>query len=86
MADDILKKARVAVAAILTVLVIVIAFQNTGMVTIQLLFWNLALSRILVLLVTFVLGALAGILGGYLLRARRRQKAARVEAYRSEEK
>ncbi len=86
MAGDILKKARVAFVLILTVLMVIIAFQNTEIVTIQLLFWSLTLSRILVLLFTFVLGAFAGILGGYLLRAGRRHKAARVGAYRSEEK
>ena len=85
MAGDIMKKTRVAIAAILTILVVVIAFQNTEIVTIQLLFWSLTLPSILVLLVTFVLGALAGIWGGYILRTSRRKKAARVGAYRSKE-
>ena len=72
MVGDTLKKVKIILAAILTLLVIIIAFQNTEIVTIQLLFWHLTLSRIVVLFVTFVLGALAGILGSYLFRASRR--------------
>jgi len=73
-AGDILKKARAALTLILTILTIIIAFQNTEIVTIQLLFWSLTLSRILVLLATFALGAFAGILGSYLFRASRKRK------------
>ena len=69
VADDFLRKAKVALAAILSLLVIIVSFQNTEIVTIQLLFWNLTLSRILVLFVTFSLGAFAGILGSYLFQA-----------------
>ncbi len=86
MAGDILKNARVAFVVILAGLMIIIAFQNAEIVTIQLLFWSLTLSRILVLLGTFVMGAFAGILGGYLLRASRRHKAARFGVDRPEEK
>jgi uncharacterized integral membrane protein len=74
MAGDFLRKTRLVLATILTMLVIVVAFQNTEIVTIQLLFWNLTLSRILVLFFTFLLGAFAGILGSYFFRASRKSK------------
>ena len=72
MAGDILRKAKAALAVILTLMVLILSFQKPELVPLQLLFWNLTLSRILVLFVTFLLGAFAGILGSYLFRASRK--------------
>jgi uncharacterized integral membrane protein len=47
---------------IFTVLVAVFALQNSGEVEIKLWFWTIRTSMVLVLILTFAFGALAGIL------------------------
>ena len=47
---------------IFTVLIAVFALQNSGEVEIKLWFWSIRTSMVLVLILTFAFGALAGIL------------------------
>jgi uncharacterized integral membrane protein len=47
---------------VFTVLIAVFALQNSGEVEIKLWFWSIRTSLVLVLILTFALGAVAGIL------------------------
>ena len=48
------------VVAIIVLLVLLVIFQNTDVVTLRFLFWRASLSLVLVLLLTVVIGLLAG--------------------------
>ena len=45
---------------VLVVLCLVVFFQNTEVVTFRLFFWELTMSRIILLLITLVLGIIIG--------------------------
>jgi len=65
-------KLKAACGGLLAVLALIIAFQNTEVMRVQLLFWEVTLSKIVVLVVLFLLGAIAGVAGNFLLKKVRR--------------
>lgn len=58
-------KAKSIIAIILILLVVVFTIQNTEIVTIKFLFFDISMSRVLVILGCFLLGLITGILIGY---------------------
>ena len=62
-----MKKVKLIAWIVVTVAAIIIALQNTEVMTTRLLFWTVTMSRSLTLLATFVLGVLTGAIGGMLL-------------------
>lgn len=58
-------------ATVLVAALLVFAIQNTTVVTIQLLFWKVSLSRALLILFVFAMGLLAGLTLANILRSRR---------------
>lgn len=53
-------KAKTIIITILSTLFIVVLLQNTQVVTFQILFWKIAMSRIIFFLSMFVIGFLLG--------------------------
>ncbi|MFO7769074.1 MAG: lipopolysaccharide assembly protein LapA domain-containing protein [bacterium] len=51
---------RIAIALVLTVLLLVLAAQNTAVVEIRLLFWTVSMSRVLLILFAAAAGFAAG--------------------------
>lgn len=51
---------KLAVALILIGLVLVVLFQNAQVVTVRFLFWKIAMSRIILLLLTLIAGFVSG--------------------------
>ena len=52
--------AKTIISLILVILVIVFVLQNTQVVDVRLLVWKVSMSRALMVLVTFVVGVVAG--------------------------
>lgn len=50
------------ISLILLVIVVLFVLQNTQVVEVQLLFWTVSMSRALMLLGTFLIGIIAGLL------------------------
>ena len=48
------------ITGVLVALVLIFVFQNTQVVEVEFLVWKISMSRALVLLITFLFGALAG--------------------------
>ncbi len=63
-------KFKTGVILVLTVLFLIIIFQNTQVVSIRLLFWQLTMSRIIWLFIVMIIGFAMG----YLLCAMRKSK------------
>jgi uncharacterized integral membrane protein len=53
---------KLIIATVIAVLVIIVAFQNSVPVELKLLFWTAPVNRLLLILLTFLLGAAAGML------------------------
>ncbi len=66
-------KIKVAVAAVVAVLAIIVIFQNTEVVKTQLLFVSVEMPRALLLIVTLLLGVLLGLMAA--IRIRRKPNA-----------
>ena len=64
---------RKIVIGILSILALIIIFQNMQVVNIQLLFWQVSMSRILLLFVCLLIGAVVGLLSYPLLFKNRRE-------------
>jgi uncharacterized integral membrane protein len=58
---------------VLVVLCLVVFFQNTGVVTFKIFFWELSMSRIVMFLFTLIVGAIIG----YVIATIRRGKPSR---------
>lgn len=58
-------KPKFVIIILLTVLALIIAFQNKEIVTFQLFFWTISMSRILVIVGFLFVGFLLGLLAGY---------------------
>jgi uncharacterized integral membrane protein len=74
---------------VFTVLIAVFALQNSGEVEIKLWFWSVRTSLVLILILTFAFGALAGILfslPGWSQKPSRRKKEQQVTAAPESEK
>ena len=66
-------KIKVAVAAVVAVLAIIVIFQNTEVVETRLLFITVGMPRALLLIVTLLLGVLLGLMTA--VRIRRKSNA-----------
>jgi len=55
-------KPKYIVIIVITVLALIIAFQNQEIVTFQLLFWSISMSRILMMAGFLLVGLLVGLL------------------------
>ena len=55
-------KTKYIIIIVLTILALVIAFQNTEIVTFHIFFWTISMSRILMMVGFLVVGFLAGLL------------------------
>ncbi len=58
---------KIAIAILLGLLLLVIILQNTEVVAVKLLFWEMQMSRVLLIL----LAAVVGFVGGYVVSATR---------------
>ena len=54
------RKVRVISALILTVVVLIVGFQNSEPVSVNLLFWHFSMSKLMLIVGCFLLGGLAG--------------------------
>lgn len=54
---------KIIIAILLALMILILVVQNTGIVTVRLLFWKFEMSRVLLIL----LAAVAGFLCGYVL-------------------
>lgn len=66
-------KIKLAVAAVVAILVIIVIFQNTEIVETRLLFITVSMPRALLLIVTLLLGVLLGLMTA--VRIRRKPNA-----------
>lgn len=66
-------KIKLAVAAVVAILVIIVIFQNTEIVQTRLLFITVSMPRALLLIVTLLLGVLLGLMTA--VRIRRKPNA-----------
>ena len=57
-----MKKVKLAAIVIVSVVALIIVLQNTEVTPARILFWNLPMSRALLLILTFVLGFVIGVL------------------------
>lgn len=55
-------KAKTIIILVLILLLLIILIQNTQVVTFSLLFWKISMSRIVLLVVTILLGFIIGLL------------------------
>ncbi|MDA0972471.1 MAG: LapA family protein [Bacteroidetes bacterium] len=55
---------KVLIIILLTLLVAIVSIQNTAIVDLKFFIWTLSISRILLILISFVLGLLVGLLLG----------------------
>jgi uncharacterized integral membrane protein len=58
-------KPKFVIIIVLTLLTLIIAFQNKEIVTFHLFFWTISMSRILVIIGFLFVGFLLGLLAGY---------------------
>ena len=79
-----MKRPKLIFLVTLGVIVLILIFQNTEVTTINLLFWTLAMPRSLLLSLTFMMGALAGVIAVHLLKKKKAQKS-RVEKTESDQ-
>ena len=64
-----MKKAKLIAIAVVSILTLIIVVQNTEPAQARILFWTVEMSRALLLMLTFILGLVTGILlATYLLR------------------
>jgi uncharacterized integral membrane protein len=64
-----MKKAKIITIVVILLLVLIVFLQNTQAVETKLLFLTVTMPRVLLLLVTFVLGFVGGLItAGYVLR------------------
>jgi len=63
LTDEQMKKAKLAVVVVFSILAVVIVLQNTEVTQTRILFMTVQMSRALLLILTFALGFVAGILG-----------------------
>lgn len=61
------------IAAFLLLIAIILVAQNTGIVTLRFLFWEAAMSRVVLLLITLVVGFLIGFVTAKLPKGRARE-------------
>lgn len=57
-----MKKVKLAAIVIVLVVALILVLQNTEVTPVRILFWDLPMSRALLLILTFVLGFVGGVL------------------------
>jgi len=72
-----MKRVRVAAILVILLLFLMVVAQNTEVVSVRLLFWNLQMSRIILLTLSCAVGVIVGILLGRPWR--RREQYARAK-------
>ena len=65
--------ARLIALAVVLVLFLILIFQNIEVVSVRILFWTPEISKSLMLILTFLLGAIVGILAGLQMSRSRRK-------------
>ncbi len=65
-------KVKLGAVTVAVVLVLIVAFQNTDPMDVRVLFWQPSMAKTGVLFAVFVAGKIAGCLGSYAVRARRK--------------
>lgn len=68
--------AKLVVLVVLSVVLLVIVLQNTETVTVKVLFWDLAMSRVLLILFTGLVGFVLGFVVAKLTDGRARSRLA----------
>ena len=63
-----MKKAKIIIIAVIVVLSLIVFFQNTEVVVTKILFAKIEMSRAVLLLLTFGLGLVTGLIGSLLLK------------------
>ena len=63
-----MKKAKIIIVAVIIVLSLIVFFQNTEVVVTKILFAKIEMSRAVLLLLTFGLGVVTGLIGSFLLK------------------
>ncbi len=66
-------KPKTVIVLALFVLFLVVLFQNTQVVTLRLLFWEISMSQILLTSLTMLIGSVSGYIVAEVLGARRRE-------------
>ena len=69
-------KAKTIIVLIMTILALIVIFQNTEVVAFQILFWQFSMSRIIWLLIMLLVGFITGYVVGTLKRAGDRSSGA----------
>jgi uncharacterized integral membrane protein len=65
-------KLRISVGALVLALVVIVAFQNTEVVTVKVLAWQVSMSRFVLLLLTTAGGVLGGFVAANFVRVMRK--------------
>ena len=63
-----MKKVKIIIVAVISILALIIFIQNTAVVETKLLFMTIKMSRALLLILTFGLGFATGIIVSYMLK------------------
>ena len=71
-----MKHSKLIALAVIVILTVIVAFQNMSTVEVRVLFLTVSMSRAMLIVVTFLCGAAAGLLGGLWSARRSRRKAA----------
>lgn len=77
-----MKHSKLIALIVIAILAVIVAFQNTDTVETRVLFFTVSMSRAMLIVVTFLCGAAAGLLGGLWVR-RGRPKAEKATGARS---
>ena len=70
-----MKKAKIITIAVILVCALIIILQNTESVETRLLFFTVTMSRALLLIMTFVMGFVAGLIANYVVKRSGKGKA-----------
>jgi len=70
-----MKKAKLVAIVIVSVVALIVVLQNTEVTDARILFWDLPMSRALLLILTFVLGFVVGVLVASNFLRKKRVKA-----------
>jgi len=76
-----MKKLKIIIVAVISILALIIFVQNTAVVETKLLFMTISMSRALLLILTFGLGFATGLIVSFMLR---RSDKSEIEKPRSE--
>ena len=72
-----MKKAKIVVITVISILALIIILQNTKSVETKILFMTVTMSRALLLIMTFVMGFATGLITSYLIKKSNKTKPAK---------